>query len=52
MAGGMDNVEGSLNISWERTVAYGNKAEFAEFEVNRIMGEGEALKVEDFMPSE
>ena len=46
----MDNAEGSLNISWERTIAYGNKAEFTEFEVNRIVEEGEALKVEDFMP--
>jgi len=50
-AGGVDNTEGSLNIGREGTVAYGNKAEFAEFEVDRIVGKGETLKVEDFMPS-
>ena len=48
----MDDAEGSLNIGRERTVAYGNQAEFAEFEVNRIVGECEALEIEDFMPSE
>ena len=40
-AGGVDNMEGSLNIGRERTIAYGDKAEFAEFEVNRIVEEGE-----------
>ena len=47
----MDNAERSLNFSRERTEAYSNKAEFAELEVNRIVGEGKALDVKDFMSS-
>ena len=41
-----------MDIGWERTVTYGDKAEFAEFEVDRIVEECEALEIEDFMPSE
>jgi hypothetical protein len=40
-----------LNIGWERTVVYGNKVEFAKFKVNQIMGEGEALEIENLVSS-
>jgi len=47
----MDNAEGCLNISWKGTVAYGNKAEFAEFKVDRIVGKGKTLEVENLVSS-
>jgi hypothetical protein len=50
-AGGMDDAEGCLNSGWERAVSYGDQAEFAEFEVDGIVGEGEALEVEDLVSS-
>jgi len=50
-AGGVDNAEGSLNFNRKGTEAYGNQAELAKFKVNRIVGKGEALKIEDFMSS-
>ena len=47
----MDNAEGCLDIGQEGTVAYGNEAEFAEFKVDRIVREGEALEVKNLVSS-